>query len=185
VRGISLPLISGWRSRVGNFISVKDRDGEWRTAIPLSYKVALRIELGLFSQSNFPIRCCACAIVECPLLFNTMKFSFFASLLATTSVVAASVASVGPRKQADHISARPKIDYSPERPSTAPPSPKQRCKTCFVDSHGDGVTDDSEYILEAFHKCNNGGHVVFRQGVTYLIGTAMDWTFLNSIDIGE
>jgi galacturan 1,4-alpha-galacturonidase len=114
-----------------------------------------------------------------------MKFALLAIVLSYTTSVAASVVSVGPYKRGDHISPRPKIVYSPEQPTTSPPTPKTRCKTCFIESHGDGVTDDSDYILDAFHKCNNGGHAVFREGVTYLVGTAMDWTFLNHIDIGE
>jgi galacturan 1,4-alpha-galacturonidase len=54
-----------------------------------------------------------------------------------------------------------------------------------VQSHNDGVTDDSKYILEALHSCNNGGHVVFREGIKYLIGTALDLTWLEHIDIGK
>lgn len=116
---------------------------------------------------------------------DTMKLSLIAAVLPSISLAAASAVALPGHKRTDHISQRPEIVYSPESPSTAPPNPKQRCKTCFIDSHGDGVTDDSDYILEAFNKCNNGGHVVFREGETYIIGTAMDWTFLNSIDIGE
>ncbi|KAK9774360.1 putative Exopolygalacturonase X [Seiridium cardinale] len=112
-----------------------------------------------------------------------MKFSLIAGVLPSITLAAASAISHGPHKRDDHISARPEIIYSPVSPSTAPPSPPQRCKTCFIDTHGDGVTDDSDYILEAFNDCNNGGHAVFREGETYIIGTAMDWTFLSSIDI--
>lgn len=114
-----------------------------------------------------------------------MKFSLIASVLPSITLAAASAVSLAGHKRDDHISTRPEIVYSPETPSLAPPSPKQRCKTCFVDSHGDGVTDDSEYILEALNDCNNGGHVVFRENETYIIGTAMDWTFLQSIDLGK
>ena len=42
------------------------------------------------------------------------------------------------------------------RPITAQASP-EREKTCLVDSHGDLVTDDSEYVLSAFEECNDGG----------------------------
>ncbi|KAH8893117.1 exopolygalacturonase [Thozetella sp. PMI_491] len=72
------------------------------------------------------------------------------------------------------------MPYSPRVPF---PSPPKREKVCVVPTHGDGVTDDSEYILSTFHACNNGGHVVFSRGQTYTIGTAMDWTFLKHIDI--
>lgn len=114
-----------------------------------------------------------------------MKYSFTAGILPLVTLATASVSSRGVFRRADHISTRPEIVYSPATPSLAPPEPKERCKTCFVETHGDGVTDDSEYILDAFHDCNNGGHVVFRENETYIIGTAMDWTFLSSIDIGK
>ncbi|CAK3748229.1 Exopolygalacturonase X-1 [Lecanosticta acicola] len=45
------------------------------------------------------------------------------------------------------------------------------------------TTDDSEYILAALESCNEGGHVVFPAGVTYVVGTALDLTFLKHIDI--
>jgi galacturan 1,4-alpha-galacturonidase len=64
------------------------------------------------------------------------------------------------------------------------PNPPVRTKQCVVQANGDG-SDDSEHILSAFKDCNNGGHVVFSENATYTIGTAMDWTFLKSIDIGE
>jgi len=54
-----------------------------------------------------------------------------------------------------------------------------------VKSHNDCVTDDSTYILDALHDCNNGGHVVFKEGLKYTIGTALDLTFLKHIDIGK
>ena len=53
-----------------------------------------------------------------------------------------------------------------------------------MQSHNDGVTDDSNFILEALHECNDGGHVVFKEGTQYFIGTALDLTFLEHIDLG-
>lgn len=79
---------------------------------------------------------------------------------------------------------RPDVTPSPFNPRLPVPSPPERTKICDVKTHGNG-TDDSSYILSAFHECNNGGHVVFNKNSTYTIGTAMDWTFLQSIDIGE
>ncbi|KAF7871616.1 hypothetical protein EAF04_003723 [Stromatinia cepivora] len=84
-----------------------------------------------------------------------------------------------PRQQA---STRPVMQYHPKSPSVSPPSPPARTKTCYVPSAGNG-TDDSPAIMSALHQCNNGGHVVFSKGVTYLVGTAMDWTFLQHIDL--
>ncbi len=95
------------------------------------------------------------------------------------SVVASAVAAAS-----QCISRRPQIVPSPKPPRLPIPNPPQRTRICYVQTHGDGVTDDSQYILSAFHSCNNGGHVVFPQGSTYIIGTAMDWTFLQHIDIG-
>ena len=54
---------------------------------------------------------------------------------------------------------------------------------CYVNSHNDLVTDDSQYILDAIRKCNHGGHVVFNESTNYLIGTALDLTFLSHIDL--
>lgn len=99
---------------------------------------------------------------------NIMKSSFCAALLASVAGVAA---------------ARPQIVASPA-PRLPVPNPPVRTKQCVVKTNGDG-SDDSEYILAAFNDCNNGGHVVFSENATYTIGTAMDWTFLKSIDIGE
>lgn len=78
---------------------------------------------------------------------------------------------------------RPSVSAHPHKPFKAFPTFPQRTKTCTVKSLGSGK-DDSSNILSAFHSCNNGGHVIFSPNTTYTIGTAMDWTFLNSIDIG-
>ncbi|CAN8101211.1 unnamed protein product [Discula destructiva] len=77
---------------------------------------------------------------------------------------------------------RPTIEPSPFQPRLPVPSPAVRTKHCIVKSSGNG-SDDSAHILSAFHECNNGGHVLFSKNVTYTVGTAMDWTFLKSIDI--
>ncbi|KAK8005521.1 extracellular exo-polygalacturonase [Apiospora arundinis] len=92
-------------------------------------------------------------------------------------------AAIGLVTAADHLSPRPCLSFSPKAPYHAVVEPPQRNKTCFIEGHDDGVTDDSSSILDAFHQCNNGGHAVFRQNQTYVIGTAMDWSFLNHIDI--
>lgn len=96
-----------------------------------------------------------------------------------SSVCTALLASV-----AGVVAARPQIVPSPAQPRLSVPNPPVRTKQCVVKTNGDG-SDDSEYILSAFNDCNNGGHVVFSENATYTIGTAMDWTFLKSIDIGE
>ncbi|OBT97766.1 Exopolygalacturonase [Pseudogymnoascus verrucosus] len=87
------------------------------------------------------------------------------------------------QKRPDHTSSRPNVKCHPHKPHVPPPSPAARHKVCYAKSHGDGKTDDTPYIMKALHDCNNGGHVVFREGVQYFIGTAMDLTFLNHIDL--
>ncbi|KAB8304845.1 hypothetical protein EYC80_004182 [Monilinia laxa] len=84
-------------------------------------------------------------------------------------------------RKAASASTRPVVTYSPKTPNRSP-SPAARTKTCVVKSAGKGK-DDSPAILSALNDCNNGGHVVFSKGVTYSVGTAMDWTFLKHIDI--
>jgi galacturan 1,4-alpha-galacturonidase len=63
-------------------------------------------------------------------------------------------------------------------------SPK-RDRKCVVKSHNDFKTDDSSHVLQAVKKCNNGEHVLFPEGTTYVIGAALDLTGLKHIDIGE
>ena len=124
-----------------------------------------------------------------------MRFQFttFLTLAAATVSVASptwqalydwSHSSAG-KSGPDHTSPRPKISCHPKHPHTPPPSPPPRTKVCYVKSHNDGATDDAPYILSALHECNNGGHVVFKEGVKYYIATAMDLTFLNHIDLGK
>ncbi|QSZ29377.1 hypothetical protein DSL72_003891 [Monilinia vaccinii-corymbosi] len=96
------------------------------------------------------------------------------------------VASPSSRKSAiarygDVISPRPNVQYSPKTPNKSP-SPAARTKVCVIPSAGNGK-DDSPAIMKALKKCNNGGHVVFSKGATYFVGKAMDWTFLQHIDI--
>lgn len=81
--------------------------------------------------------------------------------------------------------ARPEITFDGHQPYQPMPASPKRHRQCKVKSHGDMKTDDSKYILEALHKCNDGGKVVFPAGRTYVIGTALDLQFLKHIDIGE
>jgi len=72
---------------------------------------------------------------------------------------------------------------SPKKPHKQPPPPTPKTQTCYVDSHGDSTKDDSDFVVQAIDDCNNGGHVVFQQGLNYTIGTALNLTYLNNIDI--
>jgi hypothetical protein len=83
-----------------------------------------------------------------------------------------------------HESNRPSLVYSPQRPYKKMHDSPKRHKKCVVKSHNDFKTDDSSYVLKAVEKCNDGGHVVFPEGTTYVIGTALDLTGLKHIDIG-
>lgn len=89
-----------------------------------------------------------------------------------------------PAPPPQHQTPRPPITCHPKHPHKPPHIPPPRHKTCYVRTNGNG-SDDSKYILDALHDCNNGGHVVFKQGYNYTIGTALDLTFLKHIDIGE
>ena len=81
------------------------------------------------------------------------------------------------------VSPRPNHKIGPKHPGKPFPSSPPRTKTCLVQSHGAGK-DDSDYILKAIKECNFGGHVVFEQGTTYTVGTALDLTFLKNVDLG-
>lgn len=83
----------------------------------------------------------------------------------------------------EHRSSRPEVSCHPFTPRIPMPVHPPRTKVCYVQSHNNGE-DDSPYILDALHHCNNGGHVVFVEGVKYVIGTALNLTFLEHIDIG-
>ncbi|ROV94827.1 hypothetical protein VPNG_09313 [Cytospora leucostoma] len=96
-----------------------------------------------------------------------MKSTVCMALLASAAGVAAS---------------RPEVVLSPYQPRLPVPTFAERNRTCTVETYGNG-TDDSDHILSAFHSCNNGGHVVFSKDTTYTIGTALNWTWLQSIDI--
>jgi hypothetical protein len=84
-----------------------------------------------------------------------------------------------------HESDRPSLVYSPKQPYKKMHKSSKRDKKCVVKSHNDFKTDDSSYILKAVEKCNDGGHVLFPEGTTYVIGTALDLTGLKHIDIGR
>ena len=86
-------------------------------------------------------------------------------------------------RSSKHASKRPHHPIAPKHCGRPFPTSPDRKKTCYVSSHGQGK-DDSDYILKAIKDCNDGGHVVFSQGTTYTIGTALDLTFLKHIDLG-
>ncbi|CAE7030548.1 Exopolygalacturonase [Pyrenophora teres f. teres] len=79
-------------------------------------------------------------------------------------------------------SKRPSHPAHPYHPKKTCPESPPRSKTCNVQARGNGK-DDSKNILKAIKNCNNGGHVVFPKDQHFTIGTALDLTFLNNIDL--
>nr|ASM94208.1 exopolygalacturonase [Evansstolkia leycettana] len=104
-----------------------------------------------------------------------MKFS-------NTLTQAISLLSLGLAVEGSGINIQRDDACHPHRPFRPMPPSHPRVKTCHVENHGNGV-DDSKNILQALHQCNNGGKVVFDEGKTYTIGTALDMTFLKNVDI--
>lgn len=78
----------------------------------------------------------------------------------------------------------PSCVIGPKQPFKPFPISYPRTRTCVVKANRDG-SDDSQNILNALHECNNGGHVIFSKNEKYIIGTALDMTFLNRIDLGN
>jgi galacturan 1,4-alpha-galacturonidase len=106
--------------------------------------------------------------------------------LLTCALLQASVALSTPldeRSVQVAASKRPHHPAYPYHPKKAFPASPARTKTCSLKALGNGK-DDSANILKAIKKCNNGGHVVFPKDQKFTIGTALDLTFLNSIDLG-
>ncbi|KAK3643589.1 Exopolygalacturonase X-1 [Elasticomyces elasticus] len=119
-----------------------------------------------------------------------MRFqtSFAAVLLNTLGATATWTAyqeylSGLPAHVSKHQSPRPAITFKPKQPFEKFPKSPSRGRTCYVQGHNDLKTDDSPYILDAVNKCNNGGRVIFPQGTTYVIGTALDLSHLEHVDI--
>ncbi|KAL5119373.1 Exopolygalacturonase [Pleosporales sp. CAS-2024a] len=79
-------------------------------------------------------------------------------------------------------SERPNLIVGPHHLGNPLPVSPARKKICVVKANEDG-SDDSAEILKAIQKCNHGGHVVFPKDKTFTIGTALDLTFLNRIDL--
>jgi galacturan 1,4-alpha-galacturonidase len=112
------------------------------------------------------------------MIAKTLATAFVAALLPATSLAGS--------LPDGYISGQggPNYKIGPHQPCRPiPPSPP-RTRTCVVKANGNG-NDDSANILAALHECNNGGHVIFSKNEKYIIGTALDMTFLNHIDLGK
>lgn len=73
---------------------------------------------------------------------------------------------------------RPNVKAYPHNSGRAQPPSPARTKECFVVPTGG---DDSDVFLAALNECNNGGKVVLDS--EYTIGSVLDLTFLNCVDI--
>jgi galacturan 1,4-alpha-galacturonidase len=115
-----------------------------------------------------------------------MRVSTFAgaALLQTSLVWASPAHNVQTLAPRGGPSKRPNHAVAPYQTGGSPVYSPIRNRTCTVESKGNGE-DDSENILSAINECNNGGHVVFAKDQDYTIGTALDLTFLKSIDLGQ
>lgn len=103
--------------------------------------------------------------------------------IALSQVATVTCSVLGQVETRSIASQRPNYAISPRHPGKAFPLSPARTKTCIVKSNGNGK-DDSQNILGAIKECNNGGHVLFPKTSSYTIGTALDLTFLEHIDLG-
>jgi galacturan 1,4-alpha-galacturonidase len=102
--------------------------------------------------------------------------------IATLQLLLAVAAVAAPAVEERSTSISRNNRVGPKPPFRPLPDSTHRTKVCKVDSHGDG-RDDSDLILAALEKCNNGGRAVFDK--QYTIGTALNLQFLKHIDIGR
>lgn len=101
-------------------------------------------------------------------------------LCIVPALVHSTLASANPYSR---IPKRPEVQPAPFDSGTPMPcSPARDPKRyCFVKPGSSDERDDAAVILDAFHKCNDGGTVVFDS--EYLIGSPLDLTFLKHIDV--
>lgn len=107
------------------------------------------------------------------------------SALFTAALLQASTAWSSPHESHALVtrSNRPHHPIKPHHPGKPFPTSPDRTRTCVVKANGNG-SDDSKNILKAIKDCNNGGHVIFPKEKKFIIGTALDLTFLKHIDLG-
>ncbi|KAI0174650.1 polygalacturonase [Pestalotiopsis sp. NC0098] len=97
--------------------------------------------------------------------------------LAASAQAASQIGSISPNTGKTSIS-RPDVQPYPYNTGRAAVVSPERVTECFVVPTGG---DDSEVFLAALQECNNGGKVVLDSN--YTIGSVLDLTFLDSIDI--
>ena len=109
------------------------------------------------------------------------------TLLAALTALAASplCAALRTRHGYSALPKRPVITTAPYGTGQAFPvsPPRDEGRYCYVEpgSANGTASDDAPGILKAFQDCNGGGTIVLDQ--TYLIGSPLDLTFLEHVDI--
>ncbi|KAF3932650.1 Exopolygalacturonase [Dactylella cylindrospora] len=112
-----------------------------------------------------------------PKMLSSVLFtSLLAALLATPSLVEAT----GRTHNGHTAAARPSVTPHPHTTGKKFPASPRRTRHCFVDALGNGK-DDGPQILAAAKKCNDGGTVALLDDL-YILGTALDLTFLKHVD---
>ncbi|KAI5921871.1 glycoside hydrolase family 28 protein [Camillea tinctor] len=109
-------------------------------------------------------------------MFSRISSGVAIAFLAT-AITCSPVTSTSRDKQSI---ARPDIQPFPHNAGRARPFSPSRNATCHVAAQDSGA-DDSAAILSAFQECKNGGTIVL--DADYTIGTALDLTFLDGVDI--
>ncbi|KAM0813002.1 putative exopolygalacturonase X [Seiridium cardinale] len=110
-------------------------------------------------------------------MLSKFATSFALAALAASAEAASRLGSRSPNTGKRSIG-RPNVQAYPYNSGRTAILSAERATECFVVPTGG---DDSEVFLAALQECNNGGKVVLDSN--YTIGSVLDLTFLNSIDI--
>lgn len=110
-------------------------------------------------------------------MFTKAVASLAVAALAASAEAVSEVGTNSPNTGAPSIS-RPDIQPYPHNSGRSLAVSPARTTECFVVPTGG---DDSDVFLAALEECNNGGKVVLDSN--YTIGSVLDLTFLNNIDI--
>lgn len=110
-------------------------------------------------------------------MLSTALATLAIAALATPAQTASKIGSLSPNTGKTSIS-RPNVQPYPHNTGRAAIVSPERETECFVVPTGG---DDSEAFLSALQECNGGGKVVLDSN--YTIGSVLDLTFLDSVDI--
>ncbi|ETS78459.1 putative exopolygalacturonase X [Pestalotiopsis fici W106-1] len=110
-------------------------------------------------------------------MLSTALTTLALAALTTSAQAASKIGSLSPNTGKTSIS-RPNVQPYPHNTGRAAVVSPERETECFVVPTGG---DDSEVFLSALQECNGGGKVVLDSN--YTIGSVLDLTFLDSVDI--